>query len=40
MVQIHITKKEKRLIKDKRSVLMREEIGRGDVARVINQSQQ
>lgn len=40
MIQIHITEKEKRIIKDKKSVLMKEEIGRGDVGRgeaVINQ---
>lgn len=40
MIQIHIIEKEKRIIKDKKSVLMREEIGRGDVGRgeaVINQ---
>lgn len=40
MIQIHIIEKEKRVIKDKKSVLMKEEIGRGDVGRgevVINQ---
>lgn len=40
MIQIHIIEKEKRIIKDKKSVLMKEEIGRGDVGRgevVINQ---